>query len=193
MRYVVRNWTCRNCGRANQTMAGLDGTVKCEHCADSLRIPPGKTLDGDVFETAGIEPPAVVERGGKSEISCGGLPGHRDVERRAAFVELREHYVKARRHGSSNGRHQNLEWILGASRNSSQDPPGFEAKTIEVVALWLQDLVAELDRRLPKPLPEKLEEDAVSAFETRQVAAQNLRDATKRFLAAFSQAKCCDA
>jgi hypothetical protein len=50
-------------------------------------------------------------------------------------VRLRECYVQARDLGSLSESHANLEWILGARRNPTPDPLGFETKTIEVVAL----------------------------------------------------------
>ncbi len=109
----------------------------------------------------------------------------RDTEKREALVKLQDRYAEARELGSTGESHANLEWILGARRNSTQDPLGFETKAIELVALWLQDLAIELDRRLPKPLAAELEESALSSHEARQAVAQKLRDATERFLVAF--------
>ena len=109
----------------------------------------------------------------------------RDVEKREALAKLRDEYARARTLGSARESHANLEWILGTRRGATQDPLGFETKAIEVVALWLQDLTMELDRRLPKPLPHRLEEADLSAHDARQLAAQKLREATERFLAAF--------
>jgi hypothetical protein len=109
----------------------------------------------------------------------------RDAEKRESLLKLQDEYAEARKLGSSREPHANLEWILGARRDPTQDPPGFETNAIEVVALWLQDLAIELDRRLPKPLPARLEENDLTAYEARQLAAQKLRDATEKFLAAF--------
>jgi hypothetical protein len=47
MRYVVRNWTCRSCGRSNQNMVEPDGTATCEHCATVMRIQPGRAQGGE--------------------------------------------------------------------------------------------------------------------------------------------------
>jgi hypothetical protein len=107
-----------------------------------------------------------------------------DSEKREALVGLRDRYVEARELGSTSGEHTNLEWILGARRNPTQDPLGFETKTIELVALWLQDLAIDLDRRRASASPE-IEHDTVAAHDARQAVAQKLRDATERFLTAF--------
>lgn len=109
----------------------------------------------------------------------------REAEKQEALAKLRDEYAHARTLGSPRESHANLEWILGTRRDATQDPLGFQTKAIEVVALWLQDLTMELDRRLPKPLPHRLEEADLSAYDARQLAAEKLRDATERFLAAF--------
>jgi hypothetical protein len=82
--------------------------------------------------------------------------------------------------------HTNLEWILGARRNPTQDPLGFETNTIEVVALWLQDLAVELERQVPGAVATETGGETRLADEIRLAMAQNLRNATDRFLAAFS-------
>ena len=114
----------------------------------------------------------------------GGLNLPADAEKREALVKLRDRYVEARELGSSGEHHANLEWILGARRNPTQDPLGFETKTIELIALWLQDLTIELDRRLPEAQAE-LQDSALLAHEARQSVVRELRDATERFLVAF--------
>lgn len=114
-----------------------------------------------------------------------GLDFSRDAEKREALVKLRDRYVEARELGSSSEEHANLEWILGAHRNPTQDPLGFETNTIEVVALWLEDLAADLERRLPMPPAPAPRETALAADDARQAMAQKLRDATERFLIAF--------
>lgn len=47
MKYVLRTWNCRNCGRANKTLVEMDGTVKCEHCTDTMRIQPSRARGGE--------------------------------------------------------------------------------------------------------------------------------------------------
>src|ERR1700730_2867726 len=38
MEYVLRFWNCEKCGRSNKTVLALDATVKCEQCADLMRL-----------------------------------------------------------------------------------------------------------------------------------------------------------
>lgn len=92
-----------------------------------------------------------------------------DSGRRDAFVRLRETYGEAQRHVPAEGTYEELQWILGARRNGTQDPLSLGTKIIELIALWLQDLVREMERRSPAPTE----------------AARNLRDATAGFLQAF--------
>jgi hypothetical protein len=47
MKYALRTWTCRNCGRSNKTAVALDGTVKCDHCEDVMRIQPSRSRGGE--------------------------------------------------------------------------------------------------------------------------------------------------
>jgi hypothetical protein len=81
--------------------------------------------------------------------------------------------------------HENLEWILGARASATQDPTGFQTRTIELIALWLQDLSVELDRQIEEQATENREQGASSASAARQSNVQKLREATERFLAAF--------
>ncbi len=88
--------------------------------------------------------------GDKASGDCDPLE---DSERRESFVQLRARYVEAQKLVSSDEPFANLEWILGARRNITQDPLGLETKTIELAALWLQDLAVEVDHRGPKARP----------------------------------------
>ncbi len=125
---------------------------------------PGAQTPGDVFQT--------------------GF----DAEKRQALVDLRDQYVEARELEASGEPHVNLDWILGARRNPTQDPLEFETKTIELVALWLQDLTRELERRLPEPVRTDQETSVPSANDEREAMALKLRHATEAFLAAFQRA-----
>lgn len=107
-----------------------------------------------------------------------------DAEKRESLVELRERYVEAQSFVSSHASHSNLEWILGARRNITQDPLGLETRTIELIGLWLQDLAVELGGRLRKPDSES-KTGATPLLDGRDRVAMSLRDATERFLLAF--------
>jgi len=120
--------------------------------------------------------------GDKASGDCDPLE---DSERRESFVQLRARYVEAQKLVSSDEPFANLEWILGARRNITQDPLGLETKTIELAALWLQDLAVEVDHRLPPPPTGDFDGSALSSYQAAKSAAQSLRDATARFLLAF--------
>jgi len=42
-----RPWQCRNCGRSNRTEVFADGTVRCEHCSNVMRIQPSAARGGE--------------------------------------------------------------------------------------------------------------------------------------------------
>lgn len=160
--------------------------VRCEHCSDPTRIQPGRSRRA-------LRPGRIVAIGGELAVGSPGEDTRDDSDRsgdgkkREALVELRDRYVEARELGSSLESHTNLEWILGARRNPTQDPLGFETNTIEVVALWLQDLAIDLERRLPVEVAAEPGRETSVADDVRRAMAQNLRDATDRFLTAFSR------
>jgi hypothetical protein len=114
-------------------------------------------------------------------------------EKRESFLWLRERYIEAEKLVSSDAApsrsdargHANLEWILGERRNVNRDPLALEAKTIELAALWLQDLAVEVDRRPFQQLVGGVPESGPSSPQAGETAAQDLRDATARFLIAF--------
>jgi hypothetical protein len=120
----------------------------------------------------------------KSTPGVSGCDPRGDSEKRESLVELREQYVEAHKLVSSDEPYANLEWILGARRNTTQDPLALEAKTIELAALWLQDLAVEVDRR---PAGD-FDDGAPSSPQAGETPAQSLRDATARFLLAFRNA-----
>ncbi len=193
MEDFIRNWNCRGCGRTNSTVVGLDGTVKCEYCRDVKSIQPSRNRGG---ETPGqiarfsrpISLPRVGQRSsGRRDLDQ--LSGDRDLrevsEKRESFLQLRERYVEAQKLVSSDEPCSNLEWILGARRNVTRDPQDLETKTIELAALWLQDLAAEVDRRLPPRPTGDFDGSTSPSRQGGDTAAQNLRDATARLLLAF--------
>jgi DNA-directed RNA polymerase subunit RPC12/RpoP len=46
MENALRNWKCRNCGRANRTEVALDGTAKCEYCTYLMSVQPSRVRNG---------------------------------------------------------------------------------------------------------------------------------------------------
>jgi hypothetical protein len=48
MKYSLRVWHCRNCGRTNKTEIARDGRVECETCHEVIRIQPSLTRGGEL-------------------------------------------------------------------------------------------------------------------------------------------------
>jgi len=46
VKYALRNWKCRDCGRANATEVALDGTAKCVHCSYLMHVQPSRIRNG---------------------------------------------------------------------------------------------------------------------------------------------------
>ena len=46
MQDPLRNWKCRNCGRANATAVAIDGTAKCEYCSYVMSVQPSRVKNG---------------------------------------------------------------------------------------------------------------------------------------------------
>ena len=55
MKYSLRVWHCRGCGKTNKTEIAFDGRVQCEYCREVVRIQPCLTRGGEV---PGQLPPA---------------------------------------------------------------------------------------------------------------------------------------
>ena len=49
---ALRNWKCRNCGRANKTAVALDGTAKCEFCTYVMSVQPSRINKGGAVQPA---------------------------------------------------------------------------------------------------------------------------------------------
>ena len=157
MQRLIRKWKCGSCGRSIRTGVALEETVKCAYCAAETIVPS-------------TEP-------------CGDSDPREDFEKRASFAGLRRQYARSRRLVSSEEAHANLDWILGARRDIARGPLHLDTKMIELSALWLEDLAAEVDRQ--PALPPAGSTAASSSHATRGSAAQGLRDAVKRFVRAF--------
>jgi hypothetical protein len=111
--------------------------------------------------------------------------GVEDAEKRQALSRLQELYREARELVSSAESYANLDWILGARRNPKQRPADFDDKTIQLVALWLQDLALEVDRGLAPHLDGEFSKNTLLAHRARHCVATSLRAAAEGFLVAF--------
>jgi hypothetical protein len=101
------------------------------------------------------------------------------------LAQLRDRYREARKLVSSTRPYANLEWVLAAMRNPDQTASYWADRTVELVALWLEDLAAEIDRLFPQEVTGEIAEGALSAYRARRSLAQGLRDATGGFVAAY--------
>jgi hypothetical protein len=101
------------------------------------------------------------------------------------LAQLRDRYREARKLVSSTKPYANLEWVLAAMRNPDQTASYWADRTIELVALWLEDLAADIDRPFPQEVTGEIGESVLSAYRARRSLAQGLRDATGGFVAAF--------
>jgi hypothetical protein len=109
----------------------------------------------------------------------------RNTDKREKLALLRALYVEAQKLAVRGQPHENLDWILGNRRDLAENPLGFQTKTIELISLWLEDLIAELESPQSDPKLGETESSALSAYQTRYAAAQTLRDATRVFLTSF--------
>jgi hypothetical protein len=157
MKRLIRKWKCGNCGRSNRTGVVLEETVKCAYCAAETMVP--------------------------STDPSGGRDPREDFEKRVSFAGLRRQYRRSLRLVSSEEPYANLDWILGARRDIARGPLQLETKMVELSALWLEDLAAEVDRK--PALPSAGFTAGTLSHGTRGSAAQGLRDAVKRFVRAF--------
>ena len=112
-----------------------------------------------------------------------------DGEKLEGLTQLRDLYVEAQGLALRGQPHENLDWILGPRRDLSENPLPFQTKRIELISLWLEDLVAELE--IPPPVPETTgsESRSASAHQSRREAAQRLREATQAFLKLYRPSK----
>jgi hypothetical protein len=108
-----------------------------------------------------------------------------DEKKHAGLAQLQARYVEAQELAERGQPHENLDWILGGRRDLDRDPLAIHSKRIELISLWLEDLVAELEN--PPSGPDTAESESTASYQYRYAAAQKLRDATRVFLKLFPQ------
>ena len=113
----------------------------------------------------------------------------RDEEKRERLAQLRDFYVEAQELAVRGQPHENLDWILGWRRDQTQNPLVFHSKRIELISLWLEDLVAEIESSPPALETTESESRSMPAHQSRYAAAQKLREATRMFLKLFRSAQ----
>lgn len=159
MKTADRQSTCRHCGR-RATAGTAEGATRCEHCAGNSG----------------------------AELEAHSTPPEHDVRRREVVARLRERYGAARDlipsepppYAQSFG---HLEWILGSQRNPDDDGAALGPEVSQLVVLWLEDLVLELDNPPFAGLVDSGGGPASTAG--RRAAATGLRTASHDFAEAF--------
>ena len=108
-----------------------------------------------------------------------------DDEKLEGLTRLRDSYVEAQELAARGQPHENLDWILGERRDLTQDHLALHSERIELISLWLEDLVAELESPPPDLEATGSDSRSISAHQSRSAAAQRLREATQRYLKLF--------
>jgi hypothetical protein len=108
-----------------------------------------------------------------------------DVTKQQVLGRLRARYHEAQKLVFSRKPYPNLESILGGMMNPGQTASYWADRTIELVALWLDDLSVEIDRLFPEEMKGEIGSSELSAYRTHRSLAQGLRDATETFVVAF--------
>jgi hypothetical protein len=179
----LRSWNCRNCGRSNRTIVEMNGTVRCEYCTalmPSLPISQFRRLLAEVRGWFGERPDGNPARSSPIHLA----PGlGRDSEIETALAHLRDCHSLARGLVSPAERNANLEWVLGLKRDPKMKTSAFDEKTVDAIALSLEELAASLSRASAEPSKGSFE-DAPPDHHARRSVAQGLRDATEGFVLA---------
>jgi hypothetical protein len=112
-----------------------------------------------------------------------------ESRRRGIVGRLRERYSEAREIVSARepdvDHHGNLDWILGVRRDRGQDDATWDSRVAELVVLWLEDFLLELDGLAFAPFRSDPVATPASSEDSRRSVARALRNATREFAEAF--------
>jgi hypothetical protein len=175
MDYGQDRWNCKTCGRRNPIGVASDESGNCERCTDAASL----KRTGIADDPAMREEPSVFPLG----------PGGEEFLRRKVVDLLRKKYARARELVGSGQPdlqpHAHLDWVLGTRRNPGRDDARFDLGVCQLVVLWLEDFLLELDGPVLAPRAEKSVGSLTPAGDSRLVAARALRSATRDFADAF--------
>jgi len=162
MKTGQRKRTCPHCGQRGAPAVGAGDLQRCESCAGVFAAGP------DVRSVRAVDD---------------------ETRKRDVVARLREQYRHACGFLSSeptadSPSFAHLEWILGKQRNPDEDGAALGAEVSQLVVLWLEDLVLELDNRT-FPDSASSDGDVASSGNSRQAAAEGLRTAARTFAEAF--------
>ena len=167
------SWICRECGRRSAITVAPDSAGRCELCVERAGSDPSpESLLGGVAAAFSL----------CEQMIDAGL-------RRLVVARLRSRYLEARDLVTPSDplspSHANLEWILGPRGGPDPEDGVFDERFSELVVLWLEDLVLELDGpRVLSGSPGPLPSEAPPSV-SRESAALGLRAATRDFADAF--------
>jgi len=162
---------CADCGRILGLGIAPDSSGRCERCAEAPSIRPEDRDRTDPYESAD-----------QPEES----PRDPIVER------LRERYYEARAlvaTGESEPAHRGqLDWIFGVHAGDARSAAVLDARTSELVVLWLEDLIRHLEELTAAGGPLLLAEEPGDSASPSLRAAHELHAATREFASAFRRA-----
>jgi hypothetical protein len=175
MDYGQDRWICKTCGRRNPIGVASDESGNCERCTDAASLKrTGMADDAAMREESSVFPLG---------------PGGEEFLRRKVVDRLRKKYARARELVGSGQPdlqpHAHLDWVLGTRRNPGRDDARFDLGVCQLVVLWLEDFLLELDGPVLAPRAEKSVGSLTPAGDSRLVAARALRSATRDFADAF--------
>lgn len=154
---------CADCGQTIDRGVAPDSSGRCERCAEAASVRPDDR-DRDLDET---------------------LDQPRRSERKAAIERLRTSYHEARAFVAtkeSDPYHRGqLDWIFGVHGDDVRGAAPLDARTSELIVLWLEDLVRHLEELAVVGAPG---DPAAPGHR----AARGLHDATREFANAFRRA-----
>ncbi len=150
-----------------------DSAGRCERCIETAGFEPSpESVPGGLHETFAF----------CDEMIDAGLRRLVVARLRARYREARDLVTPGDPHTPS---HANLEWILGTSRDAKPEEAVFNERFSELIVLWLEDLVLELDGPLLAPYSQGPAPSPVPARISRESAALGLRVAARDFAQAF--------
>jgi hypothetical protein len=156
---------CVDCGRTIEHGVAPDPLGHCELCAESTSVRPRTPEASPERPESPFDP--VVER-------------------------LRERYHEARAlvaAEESDPTHRGqLDWIFGIDGEEAHRPAALDARTSELVVLWLEDLIRHLDELADAGDASLSVGEPVSAISPGHRAARGLHAATREFADAFRRA-----
>jgi len=166
MKTGQRKWTCRNCGRRNETAVIAGGTMTCEYCT----------------QVSGATSESPLKR-----------PLDDDTRKRGIVARLRQRYGEAREFvliepPPDDRAHLQLEWILGGQNSPAPAGAALDTEVSELVVLWLEDLARELDNQTFFPETPGSDPGDAASTGVRLAAAEGLRNATREFAEEFLNA-----